>query len=117
MSRPSTLTKAPSELDEAQAAQELAWLAAEIERHDRLYYRQDAPQITDAEYDELRRRNDAIEQRFPSLVRPDSPSHRVGAPPVEAFGKVTHAVPMLSLDNAMEEGEVVEFVARIRRFL
>ena len=114
---PPTRDLPPDRLSRAQAAAELAWLAAEIARHDRLYYQHDRPEIDDATYDALRRRNALLEQRFPDLVRPDSPSHRVGAPPVEAFAKVTHAVPMLSLDNAMEDGEVVEFVARIRRFL
>ncbi len=104
-------------LDEAAAAAELARLAAVIARHDRLYHQEDAPAISDADYDALVRRNRAIEARFPALVRPDSPSLRVGAAPAEAFGKVVHPVPMLSLDNAMEEAAVVEFLARIRRFL
>jgi DNA ligase (NAD+) len=105
------------QLTPEQARAELERLAAEIARHDRRYYRDDAPEVSDAEYDALRRRNGAIEARFPDLVRPDSPTHRVGAPPVEAFGKVTHRVPMLSLDNAMETAEVVEFLRRARRFL
>jgi DNA ligase (NAD+) len=105
------------ELTEAEAKAELARLAGEITRHDTLYYRQDAPEISDAEYDELRRRNDAIEGRFPALQRADSPSRRVGAAPVEAFGKVRHAVPMLSLGNAFADEEVADFVARVRRFL
>jgi DNA ligase (NAD+) len=104
-------------LTRAQAASELARLAAEIAHHDRLYYRDAAPEISDAEYDALRQRNQAIEARFPDLIRPDSPSHRIGAPPVEDFGKVRHLVPMLSLDNAMEPDEVREFVRRVRRFL
>ncbi|HEX5794676.1 MAG TPA: NAD-dependent DNA ligase LigA [Geminicoccaceae bacterium] len=104
-------------LTPAQAARELATLAVEIARHDRLYYQSDAPEISDAEYDRLRRRNQALEARFPDLVRPDSPSHRVGAPPVADFGKVQHRVPMLSLDNAMDGAEVVEFLRRVRRFL
>jgi DNA ligase (NAD+) len=105
------------QLTPEQARAELERLAAEIARHDRLYYRADAPEVSDAEYDALRRRNSAIEARFPDLVRPDSPTHRVGAAPVEAFGKITHRVPMLSLDNAMEPAEVVEFLRRARRFL
>ncbi|HMR32183.1 MAG TPA: NAD-dependent DNA ligase LigA [Geminicoccaceae bacterium] len=100
-----------------EAARELAHLAAEIERHDRLYYRQDDPEITDVEYDALRRRNAQLEAWYPELVRPDSPSLRVGAPPVEAFVKVEHKVLMLSLDNAMEDADVAEFLARVRRFL
>jgi DNA ligase (NAD+) len=104
-------------LTPAHAAAELAELAAAIAHHDRRYYRDDAPEVSDAEYDALRRRNQAIEARFPELIRADSPSHRVGAPPVEDFGKVRHRVPMLSLDNAMAAGEVSEFVRRVRRFL
>jgi DNA ligase (NAD+) len=107
----------PERLSREQAADELARLAAEIERHDRLYYLEDAPKTSDADYDRLRRRNAEIENRFPDLVRPDSPSHRVGAPPVADFGKVRHRLPMLSLDNAMEPAEVAEFLRRVRRFL
>ena len=109
--------KPVDELNEAEAAAELARLATELARHDRLYYQADAPEISDAAYDDLQRRNAAIEARFPDLVRPDSPRYRVGAAPVEAFGKVEHKVPMLSLDNAMEEAAVRDFLARIRRFL
>jgi DNA ligase (NAD+) len=104
-------------LARAHAAAELAELAAEIAHHDRLYYREAAPEISDADYDGLRQRNQAIESRFPDLIRSDSPSLRVGAPPVEDFGKVRHRMPMLSLDNAMGPGEVSEFVRRVRRFL
>ena len=104
-------------LTPAQAAAELAELAAAIAHHDRLYYRDATPEISDADYDALRQRNQAIEARFPDLIRADSPSHRVGAPPVEDFGKVRHRVPMLSLDNAMGAGEVSEFVRRVGRFL
>jgi DNA ligase (NAD+) len=104
-------------LSREEAAAELARLAAAIAHHDRLYYRDAAPEISDADYDALRQRNQAIEARFPDLIRPDSPSHRVGAAPVEDFGKVRHRVPMLSLDNAMAAGEVREFMQRVRRFL
>ena len=104
-------------LTEQQAAAELARLAAEIARHDALYYQSDAPELSDADYDALRQRNAAIETRFPALARPDSPSHKVGAAPAEGFGKVRHAVAMLSLGNAFEDGDVVDFLARVRRFL
>ena len=107
----------PADLTEAQAKAELARLAAEIAAHDKRYYQQDKPTVSDAEYDALRERNAAIEKRFPDLVRPDSPSRRVGAAPTGKFKKVRHALPMLSLDNAFAEQDVVDFAARIRRFL
>jgi DNA ligase (NAD+) len=107
----------PADLTEAQAKAELKRLAAEIAEHDRRYYQEDRPIITDAAYDALRERNAAIEKRFPHLIRADSPSRRVGAVPTGRFRKVRHAVPMLSLDNAMAEQDVIDFVARIRRFL
>jgi DNA ligase (NAD+) len=105
------------QLTEDEAAAELARLAKEIAGHDRRYYQEDAPTITDAEYDALRRRNDDIEKRFPELIRHDGPSQRVGAKPAERFEKVRHARPMLSLDNAFTEEDVRDFVARVRRFL
>jgi len=104
-------------LDEAEAAAELARLAAEIAHHDALYYRQDAPEISDAAYDALRARNEEIEARFPRLVRDDSPSLKIGAAPVEAFGKVVHRVPMLSLGNVFDEQGLRDFLDRIGRFL
>ncbi|CAN7161419.1 NAD-dependent DNA ligase LigA [Aminobacter sp. LjRoot7] len=104
-------------LSETEAAAELARLAEEIAGHDLRYHAEDAPTISDADYDALRRRNLAIEQRFPQLVREDSPSKSVGAAVSEKFGKVTHVVPMLSLDNAFADEDVSEFVGRIRRFL
>src|SRR5215468_2244571 len=104
-------------LNEAQAKAELKRLASEIAAHDRRYYQQDAPTVSDAEYDALRVRNQAIERRFPALVRPDSPSRRVGAAPTGRFAKVRHAVPMLSLDNAFSDDDVRDFIGRIRRFL
>ena len=107
----------PADLSEAQAKAELKRLATEIAAHDKRYYQQDKPTVTDAVYDALRARNAAIEKRFPDLVRPDSPSRRVGAAPTGRFKKVRHAVPMLSLDNAMQEQDVIDFVGRIRRFL
>ncbi len=105
-------------LTEDEAAAELARLAREIAHHDRLYYQQDAPEVTDAEYDELRRRNAAIEARFPELIRSDSPSQHVGGgAPEGGFAKLRHRVPMLSLDNAMHATEFTEFCARARRFV
>jgi DNA ligase (NAD+) len=106
-----------AKLTEAQAEAELKRLAAEIAAHDRRYYQEDAPTVSDAVYDALRQRNEEIEARFPGLVRPDSPSRRIGAQPSQKFAKVRHAVPMLSLGNALSDEEVVEFVERVRRFL
>ncbi len=104
-------------LDEAEAAAELARLAAEIAHHDALYHGKDAPEITDADYDALKRRNDAIEARFPQLMRDDSPTLRVGAAPAAAFAQITHARPMLSLDNVFSDADVADFVAAVYRFL
>ena len=104
-------------LTEPQAAAELKRLAKEIAHHDALYYRRDAPEISDAAYDALRQRNAAIEARFPHLVRDDSPSLRVGAAPAETFSKVRHAVPMLSLGNAFAEEDVGEFMRQVSSFL
>jgi DNA ligase (NAD+) len=104
-------------LTEEDAAAELAKLAKQIAHHDRLYHQQDAPEITDAEYDALRRRNAAIEARFPQLIRGDSPSNRVGDAPETGFAKLRHRVPMLSLDNVFDAEEFAEFCARARRFL
>jgi DNA ligase (NAD+) len=113
-----SLAKKPvDKLTQAEAAGELKRLAGEIAEHDRLYYLHDAPAVSDAVYDALRQRNAAIEARFPKLVRPDSPSLRVGAAPGEKFAKVVHRVPMLSLDNAFDDRDIADFVARIRRFL
>ena len=109
--------RAVDALTEEEAAQELAALAAEIAHHDRLYHAEDAPEITDAAYDALVRRNRAIEARFPELVREDSPSRRVGAEASEGFAKARHGVPMLSLDNGFDDEDFSEFAARIRRFL
>ncbi|HME21911.1 MAG TPA: NAD-dependent DNA ligase LigA [Acetobacteraceae bacterium] len=119
------MTRAPREaaavgaddLTEPDAVAELEHLAKEIAHHDRLYHEQDAPEISDAEYDALRRRNAAIEARFPHLVREDSPSNRIGGAPETGFAKVRHRMPMLSLDNAMDAEEFAEFCARARRFV
>jgi DNA ligase (NAD+) len=108
---------AVDDLTEKQAKAEHARLAAEIAGHDRRYYQDDAPSVTDAEYDALRRRYNAIEARFPQLRTLESLTQRVGAAPSGRFAKVRHAVPMLSLDNAFAEEDVVDFVGRIRRFL
>jgi DNA ligase (NAD+) len=104
------------DLDEKAAKAELKRLAQEIARHDRLYYEKDAPEVSDAEYDALRRRNAAIEKRFPTLMRPDSPSRRVGAAPATGFAKVTHARPMLSLDNAFDDEDVRAFFQSVHNF-
>jgi DNA ligase (NAD+) len=109
--------KLPEELAEAEAARELERLAREIAEHDRRYYEEANPSISDAEYDALWRRNLAIEQRFPHLKRADSPSSRVSGKPSDRFDKVTHRVPMLSLDNAFADADVRGFVERICRFL
>jgi DNA ligase (NAD+) len=106
-----------STLTKAQAKVEHKRLALEFERHDKAYYQDDAPEITDAEYDALRRRFNTIEARFPEFVTSASPSQKIGAAPSGKFRKVRHAVPMLSLDNAFAEQDVVDFVGRIRRFL
>ncbi|MEM1399838.1 MAG: NAD-dependent DNA ligase LigA, partial [Pseudomonadota bacterium] len=104
-------------LSEKEAAAELKSLAAEIAEHDRAYHQDDAPTISDAAYDALRRRNEAIEARFPNLRLADGPSNKVGAPSRTGFAKVQHAAPMLSLGNAFEESDVTEFGARVARFL
>src|SRR5690625_1103173 len=109
--------KPVEDLSRAEAEEELARLAAEIARHDALYYQQDAPEISDAAYDALRQRNRALEEAHPELVRADSPRWRVGAAPASGFAKFRHAVPMLSLDNAFDEDDLRDFVARIKRFL
>ena len=109
--------RAVEDLTPEEVAQELERLAAEIAHHDKLYHREDAPEISDADYDALRRRNDAIEAVFPDLVRDDSPNRRVGARPATGFATVRHAVPMLSLGNAFEASDVADFLERIRRFL
>jgi DNA ligase (NAD+) len=104
-------------LTKAQAKVEHKRLALEIEGHDRRYYQEDAPKISDAEYDALRKRFNAIEARFPEFVTGDSPSQKIGTAPSGRFAKVRHAVPMLSLGNAFNDEDVADFVDRVRRFL
>ncbi|WP_265587110.1 NAD-dependent DNA ligase LigA [Sphingomicrobium arenosum] len=104
-------------MTEAEAANRLMRLAREIRRHDAAYHDRDSPEISDADYDALVAENRAIEAKFPHLVREDSPSRRVGHTPSSPLSKVTHARPMLSLDNAFEAGDVRDFVGRVRRFL
>ena len=99
------------------ARAEHARLGAEIAEHDRRYYSEDAPTVSDGEYDALRRRYGELEARFPELAGPDSLSRRVGAAPAEKFAKLRHAIPMLSLGNIFADEEVAEFCARVRRFL
>ena len=117
MARQDTSKIAVEALSAAQAKAELKRLAGEIAEHDRLYYQEAEPIISDAEYDALRHRYERIEARFPELRTPESLSLRVGAPPAARFAKVRHAVPMLSIDNAFSEQDVADFVERIRRFL
>ncbi|MGR6468964.1 NAD-dependent DNA ligase LigA [Rhizobium sp. PAMB 3182] len=104
-------------LSREEAESELAFLAAELRRHDELYHGKDAPEISDADYDALKRRNDAIEERFPDLIRADSPSKKVGSAPSDTFAPVTHARPMLSLGNVFSDEDVQDFVASVYRFL
>ncbi|MET1411585.1 NAD-dependent DNA ligase LigA [Roseibium sp. HPY-6] len=108
---------AVDDLSADQAQAELSRLAGEIAEHDRRYHQEDAPTISDAVYDALRKRNSAIEGRFPDLVLADGPSVQVGAAPASGFGKIAHTVPMLSLDNAFNDEDVQDFVGRVRRFL
>ena len=105
------------ELTLAEAKSANADLISAISKHDRLYYQEAQPEISDAEYDKLRLQQAALEQRFPSLITLESPSLRVGAPPAAKFAKVRHAVRMLSLGNVFTDEEARDFVGRVRRFL
>ncbi|WP_206201908.1 NAD-dependent DNA ligase LigA [Terasakiella sp. SH-1] len=105
------------DLTEFDAYTELKALAQEIAAHDKAYYQEDTPKISDADYDALRQRNMAIEEKFPHLKRKDSPTDKVGTPVQSAFSKITHAVPMLSLGNAFNQDDVQDFIDRVRRFL
>src|SRR5215218_4981733 len=117
MSARDTSKIAVEALSETQAKAEHARLAAEIKAHDERYYQKDAPSVSDAEYDALRRRYQAIEARFPDLRTTESLTNKVGAAPARGFAKLRHRVPMLSLDNAFGEEDVTDFVDRIKRFL
>jgi DNA ligase (NAD+) len=110
-------TTAVEALTKAEAKAELKRLAKDIAEHDQLYYQEDAPVISDRDYDALRLRLDTIEKRFPDLVTPETPSAKVGAAALEKFGKIRHRVPMLSLNNAFSTTDVAEFIARVRRLL
>jgi len=109
--------KEASSLSSDEAARELKKLAREIAKHDQHYHQEDSPVVSDADYDALRARNLEIETAFPNLVRPDSPSLRVGSAPSDKFSKIEHEVAMLSLGNAFSDEDVVDFCQRVRRFL
>src|SRR5690606_34882270 len=109
--------KPVEDLTPQEAQEELAALAVEISEHDRRYHQEDAPTISDADYDALRLRNAALEAAFPELQRADSPSKAVGAAPSGTFSQVRHARPMLSLDNVFSDDDATDFVASVRRFL
>lgn len=117
MARKKAAEKPVEELTPAEAARELERLAGEIAGHDKRYYQDDAPTVSDAEYDALRQRNLAVEARFPEVKRTDSPTERVGAAPTGRFPVVRHAAPMLSLENAFSDDDVRDFLLQIDRFL
>ena len=118
MSDTSSLRDVPvDQLLKPDAKVELEALSVEIHQHDEAYHNQDAPTISDAAYDALRQRNEAIEAQFPDLILASSPSQKIGAAPAAGFGKVQHSPPMLSLGNAFSEEDVADFYDRIRRFL
>ena len=115
-------TTDPADMTEVEAATELANLAAEIGRHDALYHGEDNPELTDADYDRLVARNRQLETAYPSLIRSDSPTMRVGTPLTGTtnaghFGKIKHARPMLSLNNGFHDEDIIDFVTRVRKFL
>src|SRR6266404_121266 len=104
-------------LEEKEAAKRIAALRKEIDEHNRRYYEEAAPTISDREYDALYRELSDLEKRFPKLAAPDSPTQRIGDKPLKAFGQITHRVPMLSLDNTYSEEEVKDFYRRMERLL
>ncbi len=104
-------------MNRREAKKRIESLRRELERHNYKYYVLDEPEMSDAEYDALFRRLEKIEEEFPELVRPVSPTQRVGAEPSKEYGSVTHTIPLLSLQNAMDEGGLKEFDASIKRFL
>lgn len=114
---PTTSTTAVTDLSKDQAKQELAWLADTLAQANTEYHKQDAPRLSDAEYDAYKQRNHALEVQFPDLKRSDSPSDTVGAAPAEGFSKITHAQRMMSLGNAFTDEDVNDFETRVRKFL
>ena len=104
-------------MDTEAAAQRIKWLSRELERHNRLYYEKDMPEITDAEYDALFKELQQLEQGFPELAQPDSPTKRVGGRPLAKFSQVRHTMPMLSLENGFTEEDIRDFDDRVKRFL
>jgi len=104
-------------MDTRSAQSRMDELRSAIEHHNRLYYLEDAPEITDAEYDAIFRELLQLEERFPDLTTDDSPTRRVGASPLERFSRISHRIPMLSLENAFSEGEITDFDDRVKRFL
>ena len=115
-------TNKPADMTEAEAATELAELAAEIAKHDALYHGEDNPQLNDADYDRLVSRNRQLEAAYPLLIRSDSPTMRVGTPlsgttNTGHFGKIKHARPMLSLNNGFHDDDIIDFITRVRKFL
>ncbi len=110
-------TIAVSKLTEAEAREELERLARELQRANQLYHAEDAPELSDANYDVLKRRNAEIEARFPALKRPDSPTEQVGAKPADGFAKVSHAVRMMSLGNGFDDSDITDFDRSIRKYL
>lgn len=117
LNRTSNMDRAVQQLEAQEASSELAELADLLAYHDNLYHGEDAPELSDADYDALRQRNNAIEARFPELIRADSPSQKVGAEPAKGFKKVIHRVPMLSLDNAFVEDDIKDWLDGVRNFL